>query len=324
YSPANSLRSYEESQKPGQQQEGRLWQERHRRGYLVFKDVPEAEAQRWLDAEDEDEVQELVRQYLRLDSAGWDTRQAALLDYYSSVVLWCRENQLAAGELSVAYAAAKILLEAAESGSGHAQLVMQLKELLVGVGIATDGLSGLEMLGAEKLQALMDLFNRTLLQHLRLYQFLFSGQPDQVIVTRRVPADALPPASLPFPAPLCEGMPEELYRRCSVRTGATSSRARTIAEEELTTAAGAADGATDASASRPGTGEAASAALQQQQEQAAGLEAALAELTPEEVQAAVDEVCREALGGLEAELAAKLKEREVAWIAKINKVHNTA
>uniref|UniRef100_A0A1I8ISD0 Uncharacterized protein n=1 Tax=Macrostomum lignano TaxID=282301 RepID=A0A1I8ISD0_9PLAT len=227
-------------------------------GYLVFKDVPEAEAQRWLDAEDEDEVQEL------------------------------------------------------------------LKELLVGVGIATDGLSGLEMLGAEKLQALMDLFNRTLLQHLRLYQFLFSGQPDQVIVTRRVPADALPPASLPFPAPLCEGMPEELYRRCSVRTGATSSRARTIAEEELTTAAGAADGATDASASRPGTGEAASAALQQQQEQAAGLEAALAELTPEEVQAAVDEVCREALGGLEAELAAKLKEREVAWIAKINKVHNTA
>jgi len=182
--------------------------------------------------------------------------------------------------------------------------IVELKKMLVGVGQEVSGnvrSGGMEFFDVAQGQAISSYVFSSLFQHYRLYEYMFSKVQDEEIIGTDLYVDVAKPASMPFPPPLDEGVEEEKYQTYFK----TPPSSPTPGEES------AADGTEggDTPVVLKTSGE-------------IDLDAEVfTQLTPQDVREVVESVAAELLGGLQNEVAVKLREKENAIINKINKLH---
>jgi len=144
--------------------------------------------------------------------------------------------------------------------------------------------------------------HNSLFQHHKMYEYVFSHTQAEEIVGSDLVIESALPASLPWPPPLEEGVSEEIYTEFIATppqkpadAGESEEKEGEPTEEEKTDEA--------------------------EGEREAEL---MAQLTPDEVQAIMDEVFTEMLKDVKDDVASKLREKENAFINRINKIHRVA
>ncbi|CAH3015454.1 unnamed protein product [Porites evermanni] len=188
-----------------------------------------------------------------------------------------------------------------EHHSSLIESIQKFKTLLAGIGVENCPQNGgLECFDVNQAKVITDYFTDSLFQHYRLYQFLFTQEPQEEVVISELAVEVPPLASVPFPPPLDEGMTEDVWREHVM----TPPQSPQLMEQK--------DGDVDS------RGEAQSAALNLAENQTA--EDILASVKPDQVKSIVNKVADEVLGNFKAEVEAKLKERETLLTSKIGKL----
>ncbi|KAK7465959.1 hypothetical protein BaRGS_00037497, partial [Batillaria attramentaria] len=265
-------------------------------GFLAYQVLPQDVSKELLEM-DIDDMQRKICEFFKLENVSTHLQDAAIADYYTSAVWWAKEQGFNEQQMSGFFTAVHTLLEnLKEKQMSLVDNVKEMKLLLVGIGTEVAGDvpgGGMEFLEPAQALAVSDYIFNSLFQHYRLYEYMFSHTQDEEIIGADLEVEVAKAASLPFPPPLDEGIDAEVYE-AYVKTPPPSP---TPAEEPADEGPAAEiDFSSDV----------------------------FNQLTPQDVRAVVESVAAEMLGGLQNEISVKLREKENAILARINKVHKVA
>lgn len=275
-------------------------------GALAYQVLPQDVSKQLLEM-DVDDMQKRLCEFFKLNDSPTDLREAAILDYYTSAVWWAKEQNFTEQQMSGFFTAVHTLLDnVKDKQMSLVENVMELKKMLVGIG--TDGVAGLPSGGMEFFdeaqgQAITKYIFNSLFQHYRLFEYMFYHTQDEEIIGTNLDIEVAKAASLPFPPPLDEGIEEDKYQ-AFVKTPPPTPAAvpqevgGAKAEEGEEAAKEPVDIDLDADV--------------------------FTKLSIQDVKEVVESVAAEMLGGLQNEVAIKLREKENAILTKINKIHNVA
>jgi len=231
--------------------------------------------------------------------------EACVLDYYVAGFWFAKEQNFTLQQISAFFTLLKVMLDNIKEKQFYlVDSIEKFKSLLAGVGVENCSQNGgLECFDVNQAKLITDYFTNSLFQHYKLYQFLFTQDLQEEVVTCELAVEVPPLATVPFPPPLDEGMTEEMWRE-HVMTPPQSPQPEEQREDEAVSKGE----------------EAESAGFSQPESQTA--EDILASVKPEEVKSIVTKVADEILGNFKAEVEARLKERETLLVSKIGK-HQT-
>ncbi|KAK7109131.1 ciliary-associated calcium-binding coiled-coil protein 1-like isoform X2 [Littorina saxatilis] len=274
-------------------------------GAFAFQVLPQDVSKQLLEM-DVDDMQRTLCEFLKFTSSQTDLREAAILDYYTSAVWWAKEQGFTDQQLSGFFTAIHILLEnIKEKQMKLVDNLTEFKKMLIGIAAeVSPGVpsGGMEFFDPTQAQAISEYIFRSLFQHYRLYEFLFEQSQDEEIIGTDLVVDVAKAASLPFPPPLDEGIEEDKLE-AFVKTPPPSPTQESGQES-----------------TEEGSGEKAATHSSE-----IDLEAEVfTRLTSQDVKEVVESVAAELLGSLQNEVAFKLREKENAILAKINKIHHVA
>ncbi|XP_073239742.1 ciliary-associated calcium-binding coiled-coil protein 1-like isoform X2 [Porites lutea] len=248
------------------------------------------------------ELEVKVGEVLTIESFHNSLPEACVLDYYVAGFWFAKEQNFTLQQISAFFTLLKVMLDnIKEHHSSLIESIQKFKTLLAGIGVENCPQNGgLECFDVNQAKVITDYFTDSLFQHYRLYQFLFTQEPQEEVVISELAVEVPPLASVPFPPPLDEGMTEDVWREHVM----TPPQSPQLMEQK--------DGDVDS------RGEAQSAALNLAENQTA--EDILASVKPDQVKSIVNKVADEVLGNFKAEVEAKLKERETLLTSKIGKL----
>lgn len=249
------------------------------------------------------ELEVKLGEVLTIESYHNSLPEACVLDYYVAGFWFAKEQNFTLQQISAFFTLLKVMLDnIKEHHFSLIESIQKFKTLLAGIGVENCPQNGgLECFDVNQAKVITDYFTDSLFQHYRLYQFLFTQEPQEEVVISQLAVEVPPLASVPFPPPLDEGMTEDVWREHVM----TPPQSPQLTQQK--------DGDVDSKGE-----EAQSAALNLAENQTA--EDILASVKPEQVKSIVNKVADEVLGNFKAEVEAKLKERETLLTSKIGKL----
>ena len=152
--------------------------------------------------------------------------------------------------------------------------------------------AGLDFFTVAQAKDIAKYINCSLFQHYNLYQFMFTHTQAEEIIGTDLSIEVAKPATLPFPPPLHEGVQDDLYASFIATPPPTPPPQETDVIEDEGPVVPDIDAFND--------------------------------LTVNDVREVIESVAKEMLGGLQNELAVKLREKENNIIQRINKIHKVA
>ncbi|KAK3764177.1 hypothetical protein RRG08_044106 [Elysia crispata] len=230
-------------------------------------------------------------------------RDAATLDYFVGAMYWAKQKEFNIEQLSGFFTVVHGLLnKIKDEQATMVDLLKEFRKNLVGIGAELSPeieSGGMEFFSIEQATAITDFLQSTLLQHYKLYEFMFTQNQTEEIVGSDLSVEVPMPANTPFPPPLDEGILETTYREFMSLPTPSASEAHDGDSGEAETKA-----------------ESPSAELPPE---AADL---FVKLTPEDVKSIIEDVSKELLENLQVGVENKIRGTENAVLAKINKIHN--
>ncbi|XP_069467305.1 ciliary-associated calcium-binding coiled-coil protein 1 [Ambystoma mexicanum] len=242
-----------------------------------------------------DEVQMFLQEYMNLTLPQYNMYEAILLDYYVSGLCWAKEMNFTVDQLTGFMNLLHILMVNLESRN------MTLEDNFKEVGRAMIGVGQSQaekqhMLGALTVDQAKDVITylkNSLFQHYKLYEFMVNSSRDELVIGTEQVIEVVEVVDTPFPAPLEEGMPYEIY-------------ARFIAPESPTS-----------ESQEPEEND--SEETQEVKEEIDPL----AGFTLDDVKSVLGQVTKEVIGNLETEINEKLRLQEEMYTERIEKLKST-
>ncbi|XP_052102155.1 ciliary-associated calcium-binding coiled-coil protein 1-like isoform X1 [Mytilus californianus] len=269
---------------------------------LAFKVLSEDQTKKLLTLEVED-IQKELGDIFKLKNYSTDLQEASTLDYYTGAVWWGKEQGLNPQQLSGLFTVVYNLFDNVKEQ--HMNKVDNLKEFkAVMMGIEPEypdvKSAGLDFFSVAQARAIALYIHTSLFQHYNLYQFMFTHTQAEEIIGTDLSIEVAKPSTLPFPPPLHEGVQDDMYASFIATPPPTPPPAE-----------GAED--TKSDQEKPKEGEPTVPDID-----------AFNDLTVDDVREVIESVAKEMLGGLQNDLAAKLREKENNIIQRINKIHKVA
>ncbi|XP_071090348.1 ciliary-associated calcium-binding coiled-coil protein 1-like [Haliotis cracherodii] len=271
-----------------------------REGALAFK-VLTADQTRELQALSIEHIQMKLCDIFKLDSHSTDLREASILDFYTASVWWGKEKAFSLQQLSGFFTLVHTLFNNVKEK--HLSLVENLKEMkkmLVGIGAESGPdmqYGGLEFFDVNQAKEITNYLYTSFFQHYTLHEYMFSTLQAEEIIGTDLDVEVAKAADVPFPPPLDEGVSEEHFTQYIATPPPTPV---------------------------PEPVEATADEVSELQMDDKTSENIFSELSVEDVKEVIESVAKEMLGGLQTEVAAKLREKENQLISKINKIHRVA
>ncbi|XP_078668428.1 ciliary-associated calcium-binding coiled-coil protein 1-like isoform X2 [Branchiostoma floridae x Branchiostoma belcheri] len=246
-----------------------------------------------------DQVHLKMADLLNLKDHAVNLQEAAVLDYYVAGFWWAKEQSFTLQQISGFITALSILLEnIREKQMSLVDNLKELKKMLVGIGQENPEVTGgLDFFNTDQAKLLTNYITESLFHHYKLYQYMFTLEQDEMVIGTELSVEVAPPADIPFPPPLDEGMREAVYlehvappppppEKEEEKEAPSGEEEKVFTEEEV--------------------------------------EDILEGVTTDELKEVISSVVNEMLGSLSADVGAKLKEREAQYLAKISKMQKIA
>ncbi|XP_072177346.1 ciliary-associated calcium-binding coiled-coil protein 1-like [Diadema setosum] len=277
---------------------------------LAWKVLTNTQVQDLMGLPNVEEVEKKIAQILQLTNYAIDLKEATLLDYYVSAFWWAKEEGFDAQQTSGFFTVVHTLMSNVKDNLSASQNLEAFRNMLVGIGTeSSETNGGLDFLNVKQAKLIGDYLESTLFQHYSLYYFLHHVEREEQIVCTDLCVEVLPPASMPYPPPLDEGLEEAVFIKHLAPPVPTE-------EEEKETAGDKPE------ETEPQTGDGSGDSAQEND--ADVTKDILAGVTVAEVQDVFDKVAKEMFAGLQDEIALKLREREADIITRINRIHKIA
>lgn len=279
---------------------------------LAWKVLSDAQTKEIIETENVDQVQEKVQSFLQITQHECDLREASILDYYVSALWWTKEQQFNNEQMSAFFTVAHMTLEnIKEKQMNVVDNIQEFKRLFAGIDVdKSEASGGLECFDMAQAKAITDYFYTSVFQHYKLYEFMFSATQAEEIIGTDLLVEVAPPSERPWPPPLEEAVAVGVHQEFIATPPATPEPQQTEGSPS-----DAAEGAEITEADQDHLSS--SGDVEKEAE-------LLAQLSTEEVKAIMQEVCDEMLSGLQVEVAQKIRDKENAFIARINKIHKVA
>lgn len=291
---------------------------------FAFKIINEAQTKSLLEVEVE-EVEKQVAEILKLPNHSTDLLQSSQLDYYVGCFWWCKEQGFTISQTSAFFTAAHTLLCNIKEKHMHIlDNINELREMLSGVGqpdAETPG--GLDCFDTSHARTISEFFHKSLFQHYKLYQFVFSHTQAEEIIGLDLTCELILPADIPYPAPLDEGLTHDVWEKY-VKTPPPTPLPESQFDDEASPTIVQEDESEQEMRLAAEADQIKREARAQQEAMSAEESALLSKLSAEEIQQVVQIVTKDTFKNLNAEMAAKLRERENTVLNRINKVHKVA
>ncbi|KAM5142188.1 ciliary-associated calcium-binding coiled-coil protein 1 [Mantella aurantiaca] len=154
-----------------------------------------------------------MEEFLSCEDIQTNLKEGILVDYYVSGLCWGKEKKFSSLQLSGLMGLLHFLMENIETK--HLSLEENIAELaraMTGIGHSLLKTSAkLSFFSVEQAKDIIDYFKMSLFQHYKLYECMFTLPRDQKVMGAEVVVEIAKPAETPFPAPLEEGIPYEMY-----------------------------------------------------------------------------------------------------------------
>ncbi|XP_064630369.1 ciliary-associated calcium-binding coiled-coil protein 1-like isoform X2 [Lineus longissimus] len=270
------------------------------KGAFAYKVLSEAQTKDLLELTVE-EVEGKLGGILNITDQGTDLKNAATLDFFTGGFWWAKEQGYNIQQASGFFTLIHTLLEnVKDKQMTMVDNLKQFKKSLAGIGQdAPEVYGGMEFFDINQAKAVSDFVYMSFFQHYHLYEFVYGHSQAEEIIGTDLEIEVPKAADMPWPPPLDEGVSEEVYNTFIATPPPTPVPEPTEEESEEVCVD---QGETDADR-----------------------EAALfSNLSPEEVKRVLESVCKEVLAGVEADVASKLRDKEIAFVTRINKIHKVA
>ncbi|KAJ7324304.1 hypothetical protein JRQ81_017324 [Phrynocephalus forsythii] len=239
-------------------------------------------------------VQRTLEEFLNLKHRLTSLKEAAILDYYVSGFWWAKALEFTPVQLGGFLTLLKMLLENLETQ--HMPLeenIQVLGRTMAGIGQCNAEISGgFEFFTVDQAKAIINYLKISIFQHYTLYEYLFHSPREELVIGDENVIELVKPADLPFPAPLEEGLPCDIYSRFIAL----------VPEEE------------DASKEIDG------GIHPEEEVDAEPLKDPLMGYTVEDVQSVLGEITSEMISNIQSEINEKLQVQEEAYSARIEKL----
>ncbi|XP_071793694.1 ciliary-associated calcium-binding coiled-coil protein 1-like isoform X2 [Asterias amurensis] len=257
-----------------------------------------------------EDVESKLADIMKLNNSEIDLGEAILLDYYVTGFWWAKEQGFTTQQTSGFFSILHLLLENIKDKQlSLSDNLCEFRKLLVGIGTEDGSQSGgLDFFDLDHAKTITDFLKTTFFQHHRMYEFLFHSERTEEIVGTELLVEVLPPATMPYPPPLDEGIREEVYLKHIAPAPPTPTPEPQVQEDVEET---------QETEKTPRVEE----DLAPEEADAGKQEDVLAGVSADEVKAMFDVVSKELFAGLQSEISDKLVEREGEIIGRINKIH---
>ncbi|XP_044276332.1 ciliary-associated calcium-binding coiled-coil protein 1 isoform X2 [Varanus komodoensis] len=239
-------------------------------------------------------VQKSLEEFLNLKERLTSLKEAVLLDYYVSGFWWAKALEFTPVQIGGFLTLLNLLLENLDTQ--HMTLQENIQELgnaMAGIGQShSDRSGGFEFFTVDQAHAIINYLKISLFQHYTLYEYLFHSLREELVIGDENVVELVKAADLPFPAPLEEGLPCNIY-----------SKFIAMAPEE--------EGATQ---------ETDGGSLSEEQAEAESFVDPLTGYTIEDVQSVLGQITSEIIGNVQSEINEKLQTQEEAYSARIDKL----
>ncbi|XP_033098375.1 ciliary-associated calcium-binding coiled-coil protein 1-like isoform X2 [Anneissia japonica] len=256
-----------------------------------------------------EDVEKTLGEILGLSNTATELQGTILLDCYTVGFWWAKEEGFTSQQLSAFITLLNRLINNIKDKKySLSDNILDLKTMMTGIGNdSTEDSGGMDFLDVEQAIKITDYLKTSLFQHHRMYEFMFHSERKEEIIGTEICIETLPPANVPFPAPLDEGIPEEIYKQCI----APPVPCQEEDIEEMT------DKPDEEQVNDP----------EKQIEDGIKVEVEvnpLKDVTAADVKKMFDIVSTEMFESLQLDVSRKLRERESEIITRINKIHRVA
>ncbi|XP_059174653.1 ciliary-associated calcium-binding coiled-coil protein 1-like isoform X2 [Physella acuta] len=267
----------------------------HKKSIVPFSILPDGLSDQLLKLGVED-IEKQIEKLFELKPE-LDLKDAAILDYYVGAAYWAKQQGFDSLQLSGFFTVAhQLLYKIKDEKSSLVGLFKELHHRMIGVGSEYgEMVTGLESFNVSHAKQITDYIYSSLFQHFKLYQFMFLKEQLEEVIGCELLVEVPLPSSTPFPPPLDEALMEPIYKEYLLMPIQTEKEQEGI----------------EPPVSPPGE-----VSLPD------NVEDIFAKLSPEDVQAIIEEMAQEVLQTLHAGIENKIKIQETTALAKINKIHN--
>ncbi|XP_034291206.1 ciliary-associated calcium-binding coiled-coil protein 1 isoform X1 [Pantherophis guttatus] len=158
-------------------------------------------------------VEKSLEEFLNLTHRLTSLKEAALLDYYVSGFWWAKGLEFSSVQVGGFLTLLNLLLDNLETY--HMTLEENIQELastMAGIGLSNSEISGgFEFFTVDQAKAIINYVKSSLFQHYTLYEYLFHSPREEVVIGDEKVVELVKPSKMPFPAPLEEGLPSDIY-----------------------------------------------------------------------------------------------------------------
>ncbi|XP_056385817.1 ciliary-associated calcium-binding coiled-coil protein 1 isoform X1 [Hyla sarda] len=168
-----------------------------------------------LEVQDADEIQRLMEGFLNVQDPETNLKEAVLVDYYVSGFCWGKDRNFNLQQLSGLMGLLHLLMENLQDKRlSLAENILELARALRGIGhsILKDK-ARLTFFNVDEAKDIINYLKISLFQHYKLYECMFTVPRDQMVIGAEQEVEVVKPVEAPFPLPLEEGIPYEMYAR---------------------------------------------------------------------------------------------------------------
>ncbi|XP_066477492.1 ciliary-associated calcium-binding coiled-coil protein 1 [Tiliqua scincoides] len=160
-------------------------------------------------------VQKSLEVFLNLKEHKTILKEAVLLDYYVSGFCWAKALGFTPVQLGGFLTLLNLLLENLDSQQMMLEEnIQELGSAVAGIGQCnTEQSGGFEFFTVDQAKAIINYLKISLFQHYALYQYLFHSPREELVLGAENFVEVVKPADSPFPAPLEEGLPYDIYSK---------------------------------------------------------------------------------------------------------------
>ncbi|KAK2558549.1 Ciliary-associated calcium-binding coiled-coil protein 1 [Acropora cervicornis] len=218
---------------------------------------------------------------------------------------FAKEQNFTLQQISAFFTLLKVMLDnIKEKQFSLVNNIQKFRLLLAGIGVENCSQNGgLECFDVNQAKLITDYFIDSFFQHYKLYQFLFTQEPQEEVVLSELTLEVPPLATVPFPPPLDEGMTEEMWREHLM----TPPQAPEVDKQE--------EGEVNIHETEAHSGELTNPDSET-------IDDLLASIKPEQLKSLVNKAADEFLGNFKVEVETRLRERETFLLSKMGKLQS--
>nr|XP_002126324.1 ciliary-associated calcium-binding coiled-coil protein 1-like [Ciona intestinalis] len=248
-----------------------------------------------------EELEQKMGIVLKFDHHSLELREACQLDVFVISYHWAKEQGFDERQLSGFITLLHHILENVKSNMSKAGNFQYMKECFSGVGSDNPDLVPIPLyfFKLEHSKLIIKYLISTIFQHYSLYQYLYYQQQDELIIGTDMMLETCPVLNSPYPVPLEEGMPLEMYEEHLIKK--ESEKLTDDEETDDATADNLIGAVMDAM-------------------EASGNDV-VKTVSTSELRGIIERVTKEMILPAKTELKTKIKEKEQSYLNRIGKIH---